>query len=295
MPVKLFIAFLLYFSLSLFVYASAADIKTIHVKDNLYVLISPHGGNVTVSVGEDGTFLIDDQLADRSEIIQAAAKEINKQDIKFILNTHYHFDHSGNNEFFGEKNAIIVAHDNVRQRLSTRQFITYFKREMLPMAKVGLPTVTFADNMTLHYNNDDIRFIHTPAAHTDGDVVAHFTQSNVIVGGDLLFNGFYPFIDTEHGGSIKGLIAGVDVMLNIAQADTIIIPGHGGIMNKIELQAYRYMLATITAKIEALINAGKTLEQVISEQPTAEFDEKLGGGLISPDTFVSVIYNNLTM
>lgn len=291
---KLFSTFL-FMTLAISSVHAAEGIETIQAKDNLYVLVSPHGGNVTVSVGEDGTFLIDDQLATRSEIIQTAAKEINNQDIKFILNTHYHFDHSGNNEFFGEKDAIIVAHDNVRQRLSTRQFITYFKREMRPMARVGLPTVTFADNMTLHYNNDDIRFIHTPAAHTDGDVIAHFTQINVIVGGDLLFNGFYPFIDSEHGGSIKGLIAGVDVMLVIANSDTVIIPGHGAIMNKGDLQAYRDMLATISADIETAINAGKTLEQTIADKPTAAFDKKLGGGIIPPDAFVTTLYNSLRM
>lgn len=284
----------LFMLLAAFSVYAVEGIETIQAKDNLYVLVSPHGGNVTVSVGEDGTFLIDDQLGTRSEIIQAAAKEINNQEIKFILNTHYHFDHSGNNEFFGEQDAIIVAHDNVRQRLSTRQFITYFKREMKPMAKAGLPSVTFSDNMTLHYNNDDIRFIHTPAAHTDGDVIAHFTKANVIVGGDLLFNGFYPFIDTEHGGSIKGLIAGADVLLGIARADTVIIPGHGAIMNKADLQAYRDMLATITSKVEVAIKAGKTLEQTIADQPTADFDKHSGDGIIPSDAFVTVIYNDLT-
>jgi len=256
-------------------------------------LVSPQGGNVTVTNGEDGTFLIDDQLTGRSDIILNAAKAISKQDIKFILNTHYHFDHSGGNEYFGEKDAVIVAHDNVRQRLSQREFITYFKKEMLPMAKVGLPTVTFSQGMTLHYNNDAIRFIHPPAAHTDGDTVVYFEKANVIVSGDLIFNGIYPFIDTEHGGSITGLIAGIDVLLDLANEASVIIPGHGAVMNKTDLSSYKSMLVNISRKIETAIKEGKNLEQVIDEKPTQAFDGQFGDGLIPPDAFVRVIYNSL--
>lgn len=272
---------------------AADNIETIQVKDNIYVLVSPKGGNVAVSVGDDGAFLIDDQLAGRSEIVESAVKEIGNKDIKFILNTHYHFDHSGGNEYLGKKGAIIVAHDNVRQRLSTKQFITYFKREMLPMSNAGLPTVTISDNMTFHYNNDDIRFVHTPEAHTDGDTVAYFEKSNVIVAGDLVFNGFYPFIDVEHGGSIKGLIKGIDVLLGIATQETVVIPGHGDIMSKSELQSYRDMLAAISEKIESAIKAGKTFEQIIDEKPTQAFDDKIEDGIVPPDAFVKIVYESL--
>ncbi len=272
---------------------AAEGIKTVKVKDNFHVLISPKGGNVTVSTGLDGAFLIDDQLAGRSTIIQAAAKEITKQDIKFVLNTHYHFDHSGGNEFFGKENAVIVAHDNVRKRLSTRQFITYFKKEMLPAENIALPSVTFAQDMTLHYNGDDIRIIHTPNAHTDGDSFAYFTKANIIVAGDLIFNGMYPFIDTEHGGSIKGVIAGLDALLSHADDETVIVPGHGVLMNKIDLQTYRDVLNSITGKVELSIKADKTLTQVIAEKPTQEFDAKMGGGFVPPDAIVKVIYNSL--
>lgn len=268
-------------------------VETVKVKDNLHVLVSPSGGNVVVSSGEDGVFLIDDQLKGRSEIIRDAAKEISKQDIKFILNTHYHFDHTAGNEFFGEQGAIIVAHDTVRQRLNTRQFISVFGKEMLPLSKEGLPVVTFADKMTLHYNNDDIRFIHIPAAHTDGDVVAIFTKANVIVGGDIVFNGRYPLIDTEHGGSAKGLISAVDMLLGIADDETIIIAGHGNNMQKNELQEYRNTLATITSRIETAIQSGKTVEQVLADKPTQEFDEQLGSGHVSADLLVKTIYQDL--
>jgi cyclase len=263
------------------------------VHDNIHVLFSPQGGNVTVSAGEDGSFLIDDNLSERSLAIYEATQKIAQQDIKFILNTHYHYDHTGNNEFFGTRDAIILAHDNVRKRLSTDQFITFFEKEMPATKQIGLPTVTFADTMTLHYNSHDINFIHTPAAHTDGDVVVHFTQSNVIVGGDLLFNGMYPFIDTEHGGSIKGLINGLDVLLNLADKKTVIIPGHGVLMTKDDLQTYRDTLADITQTIEKLIKEKKTLNDVITAKPTTSYDERLGGGFISPEAIVTVIYNSL--
>ena len=269
------------------------DVEVIQVKDNIHVLISPAGGNVVVSTGEDGTFLIDDQLAGRTEIIRTAAKDISQQDIKFVLNTHYHFDHTGGNEVLGEQDAIIVAHDNVRQRLSTKQFITYFGREMLPLHKKGLPTVTFTDYMTLHYNNDEIRLIHTPGAHTDGDSVAIFTKANVIVAGDILFKGRYPFIDTEHGGTITGLIKSINLLVSMADADTVVIPGHGTLMDKQGLQEFGDMLKTVTKNVESLKNAGKTLEQVIAEKPSLTFDTELGNSLIPPNDFVTTIYETL--
>ena len=268
-------------------------VDVVKVKNNIHVLISPAGGNVVVSTGEDGTFLIDDQLPGRSELIRAAVKEIDQQEIKFVLNTHYHFDHVSGNELFGEQNAVIIAHDNVRQRLSTHQFISYFQKEIAPLNKSGLPKVTISDSMTLHYNNDEIQFIHTPAAHTDGDVVAIFTKANVIVGGDLVFNGRYPFLDVEHGGSIKGLIKGLDSLLALADDKTTVIPGHGGIMNKSELQYFRDMLNTISTNVEAAINEGKTVEQVIADKPSINFDQEFGQGLIPADDLVTAIYKSL--
>ncbi|MGE0267110.1 MAG: MBL fold metallo-hydrolase [Candidatus Omnitrophota bacterium] len=270
-----------------------AGVEIIHARDNIYVLISPQGGNVTVSSGEDGTFLIDDQLLGRSAIIQNAAREISDQKIKFILNTHFHFDHTGGNEFFGEKGAILVAHDNVRTRLSTHEFIKFFKKDMPPLSRAGLPVVTVSENMNLYLNKDTIRLSHTPAAHTDGDLIAYFSKTDVLVAGDLIFNGFYPFIDVDHGGSIKGLITGLELLLNIAGPQTVIVPGHGPLMNKQELQTYKDTLVIISDKIEKAINEDKTLEQVIAEKPTLEFDEEWGGWKVSPEDFVTIVYKSL--
>ena len=284
-------SFIFWAILSFPIYA-VEGVDVVKVKDNIHVLISPGGGNVVVSTGEDGTFLIDDQLPGRSELILSAVKEIDQQEIKFVLNTHYHFDHVSGNELFGEQGAVIVAHDNVRQRLSTRQFISYFQKEFLPLNKAGLPTVTISDQMTLHYNNDEIHLFHTPAAHTDGDVVAIFTKANVIVGGDLIFNGRYPLLDVEHGGSIQGLIKGLDKLLAIADDKTIVIPGHGGMMNKSDLQHFRDMLNTISNNVELAINNGKTLAQVIADKPSSNFDEEFGNSIIPGDDLVAAIYNS---
>ncbi len=271
----------------------AQDTKITNIRDNLHFLVSPSGGNITVSTGIDGTFIIDDQLEDRGEIIEQAIKTISDESIKFVLNTHYHFDHTGGNEHFGAQDALIVAHDNVYERLSTDQFITHFKRDMPALKKEGLPVVTFDNTMTLHYNGDDIKIIHTPNAHTDGDAAAHFTNENVIVAGDTIFNNMYPFIDTEHGGNVKGVIKALDIYSALADDNTIIVPGHGPLMNKAELQTYRDALATMTASVETAISEGKTLEQIIAAKPTKDFDETMGKGMIPPDVFVTFLYESL--
>lgn len=192
-----------------------------------------------------------------------------------------------------KKGAIIVAHDNVRKRLSTKQFITYFSKKMSPLSKAGLPVVTFSDDITLHYNGDSIKIIHVPAAHTDGDSAAYFVNENVIVTGDTVFNAMYPFIDAEHGGSIKGVIAAADTFLELANDETIIVPGHGQLMSKSDLRAYRQTLATISERVRSALKSGKTLEQAIALKPTQEFDKKMGKGIVGPDAFVSILYENL--
>lgn len=268
-------------------------VKVVQVKGNIHMLISPKGGNVVASLGEDGTFVIDDQLAGRSEIVENAIKAIGEQDIQFVLNTHYHFDHSGGNEFFGEKGTIIVAHDNVRKRLGTEQFITYFKRAMPPLSKAGLPSVTFSKDMSFHYNGDRIRILHVPAAHTDGDAVAYFENANVLVTGDTVFNGRYPFIDVEHGGSIKGLLAAIDVFLGMIDDETIVAPGHGGLMSKADLQAYRDVLATVSGRVEVAVQEGKALDEVLAANLSQEYDVKMGQGIVAPDAFITILYGDL--
>ena len=270
-----------------------SNIEITKVSDTIHMLTSPNGGNVTASVGQDGAFIIDDNLPGRSEPLTSAIKSIKDQNINFVLNTHYHNDHTGTNEAFGNQGAIIVAHDNVRTRLSSEQVIEFFNKTVEPLSKEGLPIITFSQDMTLHYNDNDIEITYVPNAHTDGDSIAYFKDENVITAGDALFNGRYPFIDVEHGGTIQGMIAAQDKILEIANDQTAIIPGHGPLTNKAELQGYKNTLSTIADKVEAAIKEGKTLEEIQAMKPTAEFDEKLGGDFIKPDVFVSFVYESL--
>lgn len=270
-----------------------STIKANNIKDNIYVLIGEEGGNVTASIGEDGVFIIDDQLGDQSDALIEAIESISDREITFVMNTHYHFDHTGNNEMLGEDEAVILAHDNVRKRLSSDQYITFFKKNTHALKPEGLPKVTFDQDMSLHYNGDTVKLTHLPNAHTDGDAIAHFIEDNIIVAGDTIFNGMYPFIDAEHGGSIKGIIAAQDKIIMMADEQTVIIPGHGAILNKAELLTQRNALDDIKSKIELAIAQGQTKEETIASKPTAEYDTLLNNGFIKADTFVSFLYDHL--
>ncbi len=267
--------------------------QTEKIRGGLYLMVSPQGGNVVVSTGRDGTFLIDDQLEGRSAVMRAAVEKIAGGGADFILNTHYHFDHTGGNEAFGEEGAVIVAHDNVRKRLSTPQFITHFQRKMKPLAREGLPVVTFAKEVTFHHNGDTLHILHLPDAHTDGDSIAHFEEENVIVAGDVIFNGMYPFIDVEHGGSITGVINALDAITARADRRTVIVPGHGPVMKLSEVKAYRDVMAQIAMRVEEGIEAGKSRQEVVDSKPTAEFDETMSGEVVSADAFVGIVYDDL--
>ena len=265
------------------------EIKTEKLSPTTYVLFGA-GGNIGVSVGEDALFIIDDQYAPVSARIVAALKQISDKPIKFVLNTHWHGDHTGGNENMGKAGALIVAHDNVRKRMSTEQFITLFKSKVPPSPKVALPVVTFSTDVTFHINGDEVFGFHVPKAHTDGDTIVQFKKSNVIHMGDIFFNGWYPFIDVSSGGSPEGVIAAADRVLAMSDDNTKIIPGHGPVSGKADLKNYRDMLSTVTGRIKALIKEGKKLDEIKAAKPSAEFDEKLGKAFISPNAFVEMLF-----
>jgi len=251
------------------------------------------GGNLGLSVGEDAVFLIDDQFAPLSEKITAAIAKITSKPVKFILNTHWHFDHTGGNENFGKAGAILVAHDNVRKRMNSEQFIEFLRMNQPAAPKAALPVVTFAAGLTFHLNGDEIRVMHVPRAHTDGDAIVHFVKSDVIHMGDTYFNGFYPFIDTSSGGTVDGVIAAADRVLAIATDSTRIIPGHGPLSNKAELKVYRDMLATISARIKKMIDEGRKIEEITASGVSSDFDEKWGKGFIPAPKFAEMIGMNI--
>lgn len=271
---------------------SKVEIKTIPVAKGIYMLMGS-GGNLGLSVGDDGAFLIDDQYAPLTDKILKAISEITDKPIRFLLNTHWHMDHTGGNENIGKQGAIIVAHDNVRERLAKGQYMKAFNVNIPPANPKALPVITFTENITFHWNDEILEVLHPKPAHTDGDAVIYFKKANVVHMGDLFFNGIYPFIDAESGGSMKGMIDGVDTVLARIDEKTKVIPGHGPLGNKKDLQAYRDMLLIVFYRMEKLIQQGKSIEEIKATNPTAEFDNKWGGGFLNPDTWINVVYSVL--
>lgn len=264
------------------------EIRTEQLSPSTYVLFGA-GGNIGLSVGADSVFVIDDQFAPLSEKIAAAIKKITDKPVQFVLNTHWHSDHTGGNENFAKAGALIMAHDNVKKRLSTEQFIEFLRAKEAPLPKIAQPVVTFSTDVTFHINGDEVYAFHMPKAHTDGDAIIHFRKSNVIHMGDIFFNGFYPFIDTSSGGSPEGVVAAADRVLAMADDATRIIPGHGPVSNKAELKIYRDMVATVSARVKKLVQEGKKLDEIIAAKPSAEYDERWGKGFIPTGRFIEML------
>ena len=270
----------------------AVRIEAVPVADGIFMLTGS-GGNIGLLVGDDAAFVIDDQFAPLTKKILAAIAEKTDQPVRFVINTHWHGDHTGGNENMGQAGAIIVAHENVRKRMSTEQFIEAFDTRVPPSPEAALPVVTFADSIMFHWNGDDIRVFHVGPAHTDGDSVIHFQKANVIHAGDILFNGFYPFIDASAGGGIDGMITATEQILAMADENTKIIPGHGPLCKKAELQASHDMLVVARDRIRKLMDEGNTRDEVIAAKPTADLDEEWGGGFLQPDVWVGIVFDGL--
>jgi cyclase len=251
------------------------------------------GGNIGLSVGPDGAFLIDDQFGPLTPKIAAAARKVGGKNIRFVINTHWHGDHTGGNENLGKAGAVIFAHENVRKRMSVEQFVE-MKQMTVPPAPAGaLPLVTFTSDVTFHLNGDDVRVFHVAPAHTDGDSIVQFVKANVIHMGDTFMTMSYPFVDTSSGGSFFGFITAADQVLALANDQTKIIPGHGVVTDRAALKEWRDMLVTLRDRIGKDVAAGKTLEQVQASKPTAQWDEKLGVQFITPTQIVESIYKAL--
>lgn len=257
------------------------------------VMLSGRGGNIGVSFGDDGVILIDDQYAPLTPKIRAALAMLSDQPVRFVLNTHWHGDHTGGNENLGRQGALIVAAPGVRRRMAAGGFMEAFKREVPPAPAVALPVITFDGEVTFHLNGYDIEAINLPPAHTDGDSVVIFKGANAVHMGDLYFNGLYPVIDWGSGGHIDGMIAAIDHVLPLLDDKTAVIPGHGPLSNKAELAVYREMLATLAPRFKKAIKQGKTVEQVKALKLTADFDAKWGKGFFTPDEWSGIVYEGL--
>jgi cyclase len=252
-------------------------------------MIEGMGGNIGVSVGEDGIVVVDDEFAPLVPKIQQALKPLSKKPVKFILNTHWHGDHTGGNEGMAKGGTPIIAHENVRKRLTEGS-----EARKIPAAPKGaLPVVTFKDALSLHINGEEVRALHLPAGHTDGDVVVLFTQSNVAHLGDHFFNGHFPFIDLDSGGTVKGYIANVERLLKELPADAKLIPGHGPLATHADLQAFAEMLRGCIAVVEAGIKAGKSVETLKQEKVLAKWDS-FASQFVTTDKFIETLHRDLS-
>ena len=268
------------------------QIRTLPVSRGIYML-QGSGGNIGLLVGNDAAFLVDDQYAPLSAKILAAVKAVTDKPVRFIVNTHWHGDHTGGNENLANAGVIIVAHDNVRTRMSSEQFLAAFNQKVPPSPAKALPQVTFSETVAFHLNDEDIHVVHVPPAHTDGDAIIHFTKANVLHLGDTFFNGMYPFIDVSTGGSQEGMVGAANAALRYANDSTRIIPGHGPLGTRADLVAYRDMMVKVRDRVAALIKQGKTRDQVIAAKPTADLDAKWATGFLKPDAFLGIVYDSM--
>jgi glyoxylase-like metal-dependent hydrolase (beta-lactamase superfamily II) len=268
---------------------SQVEIKTVPAAGSVYMLQGA-GGNIGVSAGPDGLLIVDDQYAPLSEKIRTALKAINPGKLAFVLNTHWHGDHTGGNATFAAE-ATVIAHDNVRKRLSSEQ--TVFGEKVPPSPAEALPVVTFDRSLTVHFNGEEIRAIHFPHGHTDGDSVIFFTKSNVVHMGDDFFAGTFPFVDLGSGGSVEGLIDNVAKVLSEVPADVKIIPGHGPLSTVEDLRRYHQMLVATTGIVRERMAAGKSRDEIVAAGLPEEW-ASWGAGFIKTDAWLQTIHQSLS-
>ena len=264
-------------------------IKTHHVAGNIYML-EGSGGNIGVSAGPDGILIIDDQFAPLADKIRTALKELGQGKPKFVLNTHWHGDHTGGNVEFGRE-APIIAHSNVRKRLGTRQ--TLMGRVIEPAPASALPVITFNDALSVHFNGEEIKAIHYPHSHTDGDIAVFFTGSNVVHMGDMFFAKRFPFVDLDSGGDVEGLIKNVKAVIDRLPGDATIIPGHGPVSTLGGLKEYHDMLVATTAIVRKRLAAGKKLDQILEEGLPYQW-KSWNWEFITTERWLECIYSSLT-
>lgn len=263
---------------------SSVEIKAIPVRGNIHML-EGRGGNIGVSAGEDGILIVDSQFAPLADKIRAALKNINPGRLKFLLNTHYHGDHTGGNRVFGPE-LTIIAHRNVRQRLSTEQ--RRGDQPIPPEPKEAWPVITVEQSVSVHFNGEEIKVIHFPSGHTDGDCIIFFTGANVVHMGDDFFAGRFPYVDLRAGGSVQGLIKNIAQVIAQVPADVKIIPGHGPVSTLDDLKAYHRMLVQTTDFIQKKMKAGKDLKTIQAEGLPAEWKD-WGSGFITADRWIETV------
>lgn len=284
------------FLIPLFVYAQRdwdnIQVEAQKVTHNIYFLTGA-GGNIGLIIGDDGNMVIDNQFAPLSDKIKAKVAELHDAKIQYVVNTHFHGDHTGGNENLKSEGAIVVSQDNVRSRLGTTFENKLFKREITAKSESFWPTVTFSEDMTFHFNNEEINIVHVPNAHTDGDALVHFKTSNVIHTGDLFVRYGYPFVDVSAGGTINGIIAAQEKILALSDEETQIIPGHGALSNIDDVKELLAMLLKTKDIIQKAKNDGVSLEDLMAKKPLKSLHRRWSGNFINSDLFVQIVYETL--
>jgi cyclase len=252
------------------------QITTTPVRGSIYML-QGSGGNIAVSTGDDGTFIVDDQFAPLTEKIQAAIRQLTPNPVQFVVNSHWHYDHTGGNENFGRAGALIVSQDNSRRRMESRQVVSLSGTVQEPYSAEGLPKITFHDAMRFYYNGDLIDVLHHGPGHTDGDAIVYFRDTNVVHTGDMFVRYGLPFIDNPNGGSIDGMIDATWAIAGLIDDDTIIIPGHGQLSSRSDLLAYRDMLVEIRGRIRHMMARGHSPDQIVAANPTEGYAQPGAG------------------
>jgi len=273
---------------------SKVEIKSVPVAANVSMLVGA-GGNIGVSVGEDGTLLIDDEFPELVDKIKAAAAALRPGPVRFVLNTNWHYDHANGNELLAKAGAVVIAHENSRRHMLSEQSLPEMDPDfkLAPYPPGALPVVTVKDTLTLHFNGDEIRMVHVPSAHSDGDLLFRFVRANVLHTGDLFFSNGFPFINISMGGTVDGMIKAADVILGLCDERTKVIPGHGPLSDRAGVQAFKDLLVAGRDRISTLVKLGKTLEEVLAAKP-ADGLYKGGKSWLSPEMFVRLVYEDLT-
>jgi glyoxylase-like metal-dependent hydrolase (beta-lactamase superfamily II) len=259
---------------------------------NVHVLFGA-GGNMALLTGADGAVLVDDQFAPLAPKIRAAIALLTDKPVRFLINTHWHSDHTGGNEAFGKTGSVIIAHDNTLKRLSSKQFVDFFKMDVPPSPQSALPVVTFAHNVSLHLNGEHVSAVHVSNAHTDTDTLLFFANANVVHTGDLYMNPWYPFVDLSSAGSVDGYLTACRIVLERTNEATKVIPGHGPVASRGDYQAWCSMLTTVRERVWQALRKRRTLQQTLDAKPTAEFDTKYGTGFIKGDVLITTLYTDL--
>lgn len=272
-------------------YAQTQEVKitVTKVTENVYMIVG-QGGNIGLFVGEDGVFMIDDQFAPLTPKVLAAIKTVTNKPVNYLINTHWHGDHTGGNLNMAKEGAIIVSHENVRKRMSMEQVVRGQKRKGSP-AK-ALPVITFTEDLMYYFNGDEVLISHIHDSHTDGDALIYFTKNNVLHMGDAYFEGKFPYIDTNSGGTIDGYIGGIQKAIMLSDDATKIIPGHGNISNKAALKPYLTMLKTLRSRVQVEINKGKSLKEVVANKKITAVYQSFSGW-ITEERIKTAIYTSL--